>query len=432
MKQIKWKQWGLLFVVVALLLTACKPPATVDETAEPTAAPTAQPTTASSDAETSQDPEPVPTAGDPTEPVVVSPPTEQGFCEAAPLPELPVRPVDDTDWVKGASEEDAELTIYEYSDFQCPGCAGMYPVLQAFLDANPTVRLVYRHFPLDFHQHAYITSEAAEAAGAQGKFWEMHNLLFDRAQEWGSLSADDIRSKLSEYAGMLDLDVEKFDQELDGGVYTAKVTAQYEESRDLGLPGTPTFLYDGVLYPSDIGLSYQGLEAFMSIMANQDTLFFTAPPEQVVTAEDKYQAVLKTSKGDIVVNLLAESAPTHVNNFIYLSQEAWYNGAEFFFVRDNFVAVTGDPTNSTVGYPGYYCQGEEQGTFDRSGLLGMLSNGQFFITLGTDASQLTGQFALIGQVTEGLAILDEITRIVVGDPAAPSPDILESIEITKN
>ena len=61
----------------------------------------------------------------------------------------------------------------------------------------------------------------------------------------------------------------------------------------------------------------------------------------------------------------------------------------------------------------------------------MLSNGQFFITLGADAAQLTGQFALIGQVTEGLDILDDITRIVVGDPGAPEPDILESIEITQ-
>jgi cyclophilin family peptidyl-prolyl cis-trans isomerase len=62
----------------------------------------------------------------------------------------------------------------------------------------------------------------------------------------------------------------------------------------------------------------------------------------------------------------------------------------------------------------------------------MLSNGQFFITLGADAAQLTGQFALIGQVTEGLEILDDFTRIVVGDPTAPEPDILQSIEITQN
>ena len=135
------------------------------------------------------------------------------------------------------------------------------------------------------------------------------------------------------------------------------MTAQYEESRDLGLPGTPTFLFNNVLFPSDIGLSYQGLEAFMSIMGEPG--YFILMPNPLHRPSwliDQYQAILKTSKGDIVVNLLAESAPTHVNSFIFLAQEAWYDGAEFFFVRDNFVAVTGDPTNSTVGYPGYYCR----------------------------------------------------------------------------
>jgi protein-disulfide isomerase/cyclophilin family peptidyl-prolyl cis-trans isomerase len=430
MKQTMRRLGGLV-LVVALMLTACKQ-GTPEATAEPTAVPTAPAATTTAEPGGDEETTVPPAAGDPNEPVEVTPPEEPGICEAAPLPELPVRPVDDTDWVKGASEEDAEITIYEYSDFQCPGCGGMYPVLRQFVENNPNVRLVYRHFPLDFHELAQITAEASEAAGAQGKFWEMHDLLFDRTQEWGSLSETDIRPKLSEYAEMLDLDVELFDKELDEGVHTAKVTAQYEESRDLGLPGTPTFLYNGVLYPSDIGLSYQGLDAFKSILENQDTLFYGAPPEQTVNAADKLQAVLKTTKGDITVNLLAESSPTHVNNFIFLAQDAWYNGSEFFFVRDNFVAVTGDPTNSTVGYPGYYCQGEEQGVFDRAGLLGMLSNGQFFITLGADAAQLTGQFALIGQVTEGLDILGDITRIVVGDPNAPEPDILQSIDITQN
>ncbi len=433
MNQIMWKRL-VIVLAVALMLTACKPSDSGPEvTTEPTVAPTALSTVAPTASGTGPE-EPVapPAAGDPAEPVEVSPPEEPGFCETAPLPELPLRPVDETDWVKGASETEAEITIFEYSDFQCPGCAGMYPVLQAFVDSHPNVRLVYRHFPLDFHPNAQITAEASEAAGAQGKVWPMHDLLFDRAQEWGGLSETDLRVKMSEYAEMLELDVDQFDKDLDDGVYTAKVTAQYEESRDLGLPGTPTFLYNGVLYPSDIGLSYQGLEAFMSILQNQDTLFYAEPPEQTVSPEDQFQATLKTSKGDIVIKLLAESAPTHVNNFVFLAQEAWYNGSEFFFVRDNFVAVTGDPTNSTVGYPGYYCSGEEQGSFDRAGLLGMLSNGQFFITLGADAAQLTGQFALIGQVTEGLEILDDITRIVAGDPAAPEPDIVESIKITQD
>jgi len=420
MNRLGWKL-PTVGLAIILLVSACG--SGTASTAVPTQAPTAEPTAAPT-----QDPEGQPTVAlaDPSEPVSVTPPEELGVCTAETLPELPVRPVDDTDWAKGASAEDAEITLIEYSDFQCPGCGGMAPVVQAFLDEHPNVRMVYRHFPLDFQQHASITAEAAEAAGVQGKFWEMHDLLFDQAPEWSVLSQVEVRVLMSVYAEQLDLDIEAFDAALDNGTYTARVQAQYLE---VGLPGTPSFLFDYVLFPADIGLSSQGMASFMGILQHKDEIFFDGPPELTVTADDTYEALIRTSKGDLRVNLLPESAPTMVNSFVFLANEQWYDGSEFFFVRDNFVAVTGDPTNTTVGYPGYYCAGEEQGTFDRAGLVGMLSNGQFFITLGSEALQLDGQFALIGQVFEGLDVLDELNRVVTGDPDAPVPDILESVEI---
>jgi cyclophilin family peptidyl-prolyl cis-trans isomerase/protein-disulfide isomerase len=415
-----------LGLIVILLVSACGTPSAAEPTPTPTPVATA----------TAEPPPPAaptsPPLADPGDPLIVATPEGTAFCEAAPLPELPVREADDTDYVKGASLEDAEIVIYEYSDFECPGCGGMYPVLETFLEMNPEVALVYRHFPLDFHQHAQITAEAAEAAGVQGKFWEMHNLLFDRIRDWVGLSEDAMLDELSSYAEELDLDVEAFDAALADGTFTAKVEAQYEEARMLGLPGTPSFLFDNVLFPSDIGLSLQGLTAFKEIIENQDELFYAGPPEMTLDEDAAYEAILKTNKGDIRVSLLSDAAPVFVNNFIFLAQEQWYDGSEFFFVRDNFVAVTGDPTNSTVGYPGYYCQGETQNAFDRIGLVGMLANGQFFLTLGADAMQLSGQFALIGQVTEGLGVLDELERRMVGDPLAPDADLIESIEITRN
>jgi protein-disulfide isomerase/cyclophilin family peptidyl-prolyl cis-trans isomerase len=432
MQKLKWKL-PVLGLALLVILAACKgtastpastPVATEPAASDPTAVPTEEP-------EETEMPTAVPTV-DPSEPVAVTPPEELGVCEAAPLPELPVRAADETDYAKGASEADATITIYEYSDFQCPGCGGMSPVLQAFLDDNPDVRLVYRHFPLDFHQHALVTAEAAEAAGAQGMFWEMHNLLFDRVDVWSVLSDEEVRAKMSEYAEELGLDVAAFDKDLDEDVYKDKIQSQYDESIGLGLPGTPSFIFNNVLYPSDIGLSYQGLVAFKSILENQDELFFSEPPEVSVTADDEYEAVLTTTQGEIRVRLLAESAPVNVNNFVFLAGENWYDGSDFFFVRDDFAAVTGDPTNSTVGFPGYYCTGETQGVFDRLGLVGMLSNGQFFITLGSEAAQLSGQFALVGQVTEGLEVLDDLARVQVGDPTAPQADVLQSVEIIEN
>ncbi|MGC9468792.1 MAG: peptidylprolyl isomerase [Anaerolineae bacterium] len=415
-------------LIIVLLLSACG-----TATPEPTTAPTDTPEVeATAPVEGPEAPTSVPPTANPGDPVEVTAPETPGMCQAAPLPELDVREADETDWVKGTPLDEAEMIIYEYSDFQCPGCAGMYPVLESFLELNPGTALVYRHFPLDFHEHAQITSEAAEAAGAQGKFWEMHNILFDNTSEWIPLSADEIRDQLSTYAEEIGLDVEQFNEALEEGTYTEKVQGQYDESRELQLPGTPSFIFDNVLFPSDIGLSLQGLTAFLNIIERQDEIFFPAPPEMTIDEDSEYEAVLTTSKGDIRVNLLPKSAPVHVNNFVFLAQEQWYSGSDFFFVRDDFVAVTGDPTNSTVGYPGYYCQGETESTFDRPGLMGMLANGQFFLTLGADASQLSGQFALIGQVVEGLDVLDELTRRVVGDPSAPAADVVESIQIIQN
>ncbi len=415
-----------LGLVLMLLVTACKPGAgTAEPTAAPTTAPTAAPTTQSEDVA-------VPTEitmGDPNEPVTVVAAETPGVCTASPLPELPVRVADETDYVKGASLETAEMVIYEYSDFQCPGCSGMSTVVDMLLEENPGIALVYRHFPLSFHALAQIAAEATEAAGAQGKFWEMHDMLFGNTNSWTSLTPETIRPVLTGYAEALDLDVEAFNAALDNGTFTEKVKAQNDEAMELRLPGTPSFIFDNVLFPSDIGLSLQGMEAFRTIIKDRDKIFYAEPPAMTVAVEDTYEAVLKTSKGDMRVNLLTASAPANVNSFIFLANENWYDGADFFYVQDGFVAVTGDPTNSTVGYPGYTCEGETQGVFDRAGLVGMLGNGQFFITLGADAARLSGQFSLIGQVVEGLDVLDALARRAVGDSSAPAADVLETVEI---
>ncbi len=414
----------LLLAGAVLSLSACKgstpPPA-------PTARPTATPT-AASEAEPPTADEELPSEPDADTPLLISTPTTPGQCEASPLPTLSPRPVDKSDWVKG--NPDGSVTLYEYSDFQCPGCAGMHTILDMFLADHPDVRLVYRHFPLSFHPYAEITAAAADPPGAQGKFWEMHDMIFDRRGEWIQLPSEaDVRAKLVSYAGELGLDTERFERELKEGVYLDKIEAQGQEAMDLGLPGTPSFIFDNVLFPSDIGLSYYGLASFLDFLQKQEEVFFDEPPEMSIDPEGKYEATLTTSKGEMVVELFPQSAPVHVNNFVFLANNHWYDGSDFFFVQDNFVAVTGDPTNSTIGYPGYYCTGEDQGVFDRSGLLGMLSNGQFFITLGTDASRLSGQFALIGRVVKGQDVLDTLARRAVGDPA--EADVLKSVKVVE-
>ena len=427
MDRITWLRAAMVLAVIFIVGACGQTPA-----ADPAATATVASEPATEEAEATEETETDPESGGEASGEVTAPQQSVGSCAAQPLPELDVRPVDETDWAKGASAEDAELTIYEYSDFQCPGCGALAPVLQQFLDDNPEIRLVYRHFPLDFHDHAFITAEATEAAGAQGKFWEMHDMIFENKAEWEPLSQEESREKMIEYAEALELDMEQFETAMEEGAYRDKIEAQYQESKELGLPGTPSFIYDDVLYPSDIGLSYAGLQMFKDFTDKQEEMFFDAAPEMTIDEEATYQATLKTSKGDIVIELSPQASPTHVNNFVFLAEENWYEGSDFFFVQDDFVAVTGDPSNSSIGYPGYYCEGEQETSdFASAGYVGMLGNGQFFISLGEQASQLNGQFALIGEVTEGMEIAQNLTRLAVGDPASPDPDVLESVEIVK-
>jgi len=415
---------ALLLTALLVFLTACGPgtteaPAPTD-TPEPTEVPaTEEPTDEQPTEEVTAPPEP-------TGPVEALPAEEAGICEAQPLPTLPASAPNDGDWSKGASAEDAEITILEYSDFECPGCGAIAPVLSQFLEENPNIRLIYRHFPLSFHEKAVLTAEAAEAAGVQGKFWEMHDLLFAQKDEWQPLSQEEARAKMSEYAEQLDLDVEQFDQELDDDVHVPHIEEELAESQELGLPGTPTFIFNNILYPTEqLGLSYQGLNSFLAFLDTTENQY-EAPPELTLDTEKEYEAVVSTTQGDITFDLLVDAAPTLINNFQFLATEGWYDDSNFFFVQDNFVALTGDPTNTGIGYPGYYCTGETQNAFDRAGLVGVLPNGQFFFTLGTEASNLSQQFALIGQITEGEDVLDSLTRVRPGDPTA-EPDSVEAV-----
>ncbi len=135
--------------------------------------------------------------------------------------------------------EDAPVVIVEFSDFQCPFCGRVLPTLRDVLQRYPKqVRWVFKHFPLDFHPDAPLAHTAALAAGEQGKFWEMHDLIF-------SNQAAMKRQHLVAYAKELKLDEEEFTKALDGNKYEEKINLDIQEGRRLGVSGTPTFFVNG-------------------------------------------------------------------------------------------------------------------------------------------------------------------------------------------
>lgn len=145
--------------------------------------------------------------------------------------------------VKGNPE--AEVVLVEYSDFQCPACAAAAPVVNQLIeDYGDSVRFEYRHFPLtSIHPLAIPAARAAEAAGQQGKFFEMHDLLFENQQTWSR--AANPTALFMGYAGELGLDTGQFKTQMNASKIDDHVRAQFDEARSLGLTGTPTFTLNG-------------------------------------------------------------------------------------------------------------------------------------------------------------------------------------------
>lgn len=149
----------------------------------------------------------------------------------------------ETDHVRGA--KDGKVTLVEFGDFQCPACASYEPIVkQVLADNKDTLKLVYRHFPLtQIHRNALSAAIATESAGMQGKFWEMHDILYEKQGEWGN--ALNAREYYSIYATTIGLDVKKFQAELDNPTLEAKVLAEFKEGVRLGVQGTPSFFLNG-------------------------------------------------------------------------------------------------------------------------------------------------------------------------------------------
>lgn len=142
------------------------------------------------------------------------------------------------DWIRGSKE--AKVVITEYSDFQCPACVSYYSLIkQLHKDFEDKLAIVYRHFPLSQHENAKPAAIAAEAAGKQGKFWEMHDMLFESQKNWEN--EKNAQKIFMGYAKKLELNLEKFKQDLASKEAKEKVEADYQSGVAVGVNHTPTF-----------------------------------------------------------------------------------------------------------------------------------------------------------------------------------------------
>ena len=159
-------------------------------------------------------------------------------------PQLPVKISADNDPIIG--NPDAPITIIEFSDFQCPFCARFHIqtlplILEEYIEQGK-VKLVFRDFPIQsIHPNALPASVAAECANEQGKFKEMHDLLFNNQNEWNKQETADALSSFSQYATKIQLEQETFDSCLTNGKYIEEIKKDLDDGRDYGVSGTPGF-----------------------------------------------------------------------------------------------------------------------------------------------------------------------------------------------
>ena len=168
--------------------------------------------------------------------------------------------VNDSDWFVGG--KDAQVVLVEYSDFQCPACAAYFPVVKGLEETyGDALKIVYRNYPLtSLHPNAQLAAQAAEAAGIQGKFFVMHDLLFGNQKTWSS-EADPTNTFLG-YATSMGLDIEKFKTDLTSDETFRAVRDDIRSGDDSNVDSTPTFFLNGV----QIEKNPQGLEPFKALI----------------------------------------------------------------------------------------------------------------------------------------------------------------------
>ncbi|HEX8130041.1 MAG TPA: thioredoxin domain-containing protein [Pyrinomonadaceae bacterium] len=192
-----------------------------------------------------------------TQPNIAQLPPTVSAPNATPRPPAPVNL--QNAHIRGRA--DAPLLLEEYGDFQCPPCGFFHPILKRLEGEYETqMRVVFHHYPLrTMHKHAETAARAAEAAALQGKFWQMHDLLFEKQKEWKD--TETARTIFLSYARTLGLDLDKFTRDLDSPAIGNRIRNDEAQATVRGVTGTPTVFINGREIPFEVVTNYDSLRA---------------------------------------------------------------------------------------------------------------------------------------------------------------------------
>jgi cyclophilin family peptidyl-prolyl cis-trans isomerase/protein-disulfide isomerase len=344
--------------------------------------------------------------------------------EPTPSSSLQLATVSTSDYVRGP--DTAAVTLLYYCDFQSAQCELFNRVLDQLVADHPSdLKVVMRPFAVPVSvvpslDKSEPAARAALAAGQQGKFWEMRDLLHQKYAEWTPLTPEGFETWLGEQAAELGLDGKQFETDFSSAATAARAREIYDSATAAGISGIPTVFINGRLHER-AALSHEGLQSTIALLALGSRQFKSCPPFEVDSSK-QYTATIHTSKGDIVVELYAAQAPLAVNSFVFLSREHWFDGVTFHRVIPGFVAQAGDPSGTGRGGPGYIFDNEIRPDlhFDKPGVVGMANSGpdtngsQFFIAYSPQP-QLDGGYTVFGQVIAGMNVVKNLT------PRDPQP-----------
>jgi cyclophilin family peptidyl-prolyl cis-trans isomerase/protein-disulfide isomerase len=293
------KRFLFLILFLGLLLSACTPKNTNTTEATPVNDPVVATAEVNPEAQTG----PAVVASGPAECRAVAMFSEE---EPVPLPE-----VTEDDWVLG--NMDAPLTIIEYSDLQCPYCALIEPSLVEYATQNPDkVRLVFRHFPLEMHDKAFVGAVMLEAAGAQGldKFEALKNTLFEKQAEWSSMSPDDFVAYGKELAVTLEIDADQFNADLENEELMTRILSQYQGGIVSGVSYTPYVVMNNLLFRGEMNAAIMEeiVTTFEELTAENSTEFMAALPAFVFYNGESLRASV-----DFYKNLVEEKGQDYVD-----------------------------------------------------------------------------------------------------------------------
>ncbi|NWG34151.1 MAG: peptidylprolyl isomerase [Chloroflexi bacterium] len=332
-----------------------------------------------------------------------------------PGPDAPslIPPITAQDHIRG--QENAGITLLFYGDLQDTTSGLFANVASRLLAEHPQdVRLVSRVFPLlGRNDKALLAAQAVEAANLQGRFWEMHDLLYAQQANWTTMSVEDFEQWSAAQASALGMDVLQYQADVKGEAVRDLVQRNFETAQKFGPFAVPLIVINGEIYIGPQDFTSMNDIVMLTLLGKRH--FATCPPF-FVDESKQYIATLHTEKGDVTLELFADKTPFTVNSFVFLARSGWYDDITFHRVIPELYAQTGDPSGTGRGTPGYYVITEilTELTFDAPGMVAMVNSGpdtsgsQFFITLAS-TPQFDGRYTIFGRVLTGMDVLKALS-----------------------